>query len=128
LAEAIRRYPVLPLPGAGALVQPIHIDDVAACLVAAVTRPDISGTPIVIAGPQPMRYADMVRAVGAARGLRAWVLPVPALPIRIGLASVGRFRPFAGIAGLVRRLLEDKDFDIAVMRERLGVEPREFRP
>ena len=128
LAAQIRRLPLLPLPGAGALVQPIHIDDVAASLVAALTRPDALGAPIVIAGPRAMPYVEMVRTIAHARGLRSLVVPVPAALVRLPAALGGSIARFRGLAGSVLRLLEDKAFDIAAMRERLGVEPRAFRP
>jgi uncharacterized protein YbjT (DUF2867 family) len=128
LARQIRRCPVLPLPGGSALVQPIHIDDVAAALAAAVLRPNAPGAPIVIAGPRAMPYRDMVRSIAVARRLRLVVLPVPAAAVRLAAWSIGRLGPFAGIAGSARRLLEDKSFDISEMRDRLGVVPRDFAP
>ena len=128
LAAQLRRFPVLPLPGAAALVQPIHIDDVAACLAAAVRRPEAAGAPIIIAGPQAMPYREMVRAVAAARGLRATILPLPSWAVRVAAGTAGRIGRLRGAAGSLLRLLEDKAFDISAMRERLGVEPRRFAP
>ena len=128
LAEAIRRYPLLPLPGAGALVQPIHIDDVAACLVAAIGRPEALGKPIVIAGPKAMRYGEMARSVAAARGLRVTLLPAPSALVKLAAFCAGRIASLAGLAGSMRRLLEDKSFDISAMRDRLGVAARGFAP
>jgi uncharacterized protein YbjT (DUF2867 family) len=128
LAGQIRRFPLLPLPGAASLVQPVHIDDVAAALAAALLRPNAPGAPIVVAGPRAMPYRDMVRAIAAARRLRLVLLPVPSIAIRAGAWLAGRIGPLKGIAGSVRRLLEDKSFDISEMRDRLGVEPREFIP
>ena len=122
LAEAIRRYPLLPLPGAGALVQPIHIDDVALCLMAAIVQPEALGAPIVIAGPRPMAYGEMVRAVARARGLKVVVLPVPAAIVRFAALC------FRRLEGTLLRLLEDKSFENAAMRDTLNVTPREFKP
>ena len=126
LAAAIGRFPVLPLPGAGALVQPIHIDDVAACLAAAIRQPAALGSPIVIAGPQPMPYRELVRAVARARGVRVAIVSVPSPMVRIVAWAVERMRPLRNIAGSLRRLLEDKSFDTVSMRERLEIEPRSF--
>ncbi|MGB8842269.1 MAG: NAD(P)H-binding protein, partial [Aliidongia sp.] len=81
LARQIRRFSLLPLVGGRALVQPIHIDDVAAALVAAVLRPNAPGTPIVIAGPRPMSYRDMVRTIAVARHLRLILLPIPSVVV-----------------------------------------------
>jgi uncharacterized protein YbjT (DUF2867 family) len=129
LAAKLRRFPILPLPGGGrSLVQPIHIDDVAASLVAALGRAEAPGDPIVIAGPRPMTYAAMVRAVAASRGLRATILPVPASAMAAMAGLAGLVGPLRGLSGSLGRLVEDKDFDISAMRGRLGIEPREFEP
>jgi nucleoside-diphosphate-sugar epimerase len=126
LAALLRRLPVAPLPGGGhALVQPIHQDDVTRCLLAALDiaweRPET----VVIAGPEPLPYRDFLAAVARAAGLRPPpVLPGPATPLRL-LAPLTRLLPFLPRIGAdeVRRLTEDKAFDIGPMRARLGVEP-----
>lgn len=129
LAQLLRRCPVLPLPGGGrALVQPVHVEDVAAALAAALTRPEAPGAPIVVAGPQAMPYRDMVRAVARSRGLRVAILPLPAGPVLLAARLLSTLRPLAGTSGAIRRLIEDKAFDIGEMRRRLGVEPRPFAP
>ncbi len=126
LAALARRLPVLPLPAGGrCLVQPIHQDDVTACLVAALARP--WGTPqaVVVAGPAPLTYADFIRAIAHAAGLRTpRVLPLPAWLLMA-------LSPLTALPGLprihadeIRRLLEDKAFAIDDMRALLGVIPR----
>ena len=125
LAALLRRLPVVPLPGGGrALVQPIHQGDVTAAILAAlrvkVTGPEV----LTIAGPAPLPYADFVRAIARAAGLRPpRILPVPAAPL-IALAPLTRlpFLPTIRAAEL-RRLLEDKAFDIGPARARLGLDP-----
>lgn len=133
LLRLIRRWPrwlplVLPLPGGGRhLVQPVHVDDMIAALVAALTRREAPGPPIVVAGPEPISYAAMARACAAALGRRAFILPLP-LPILIATAGLltrlGRRAPFD--AAELRRATEDKRFDVADMEGRLGVRPRGF--
>lgn len=125
LAALIRRLPVLPLPGGGrSLVQPIHQDDVTRCILAALERAWDGPRSLVIAGPTPVSYADFVRAVARADGRAARILPCPALPL-IALAALTRALPFLPRIepAEIRRLLEDKAFDIAPMRQMLGVEP-----
>jgi len=124
IARIIERWPVLPLPGYGrASVQPIHIDDVAACLAASLVRPEAPGRPIVIAGPTPMQYRVMVETIAARRALRLRTLGLPAWPFRLA----GQL-PIGPIGSSLARLVEDRPFDITGMRERLGVEPRAFAP
>ncbi len=127
LAALMRRLPALPLPGGGrALVQPIHQDDVTACLMAAIARAHtLSGT-LVIAGPTPLPYRDFCAAVARAAGIAPRpVLPVPAAAL-MALAPLTRALPLLPRirADEVRRLTEDKGFDIGPMRSTLGVEPR----
>lgn len=123
LAAVMRRLPVLPLPGGGRnLVQPIHQEDVTACLVAALERHWEAPQAVVIAGPCPVSYADFARAIAAAAGLRApLILPVPAWALMAAspltlLPGLPRIRPAE-----IRRLLEDKAFDTREMSRALDV-------
>jgi nucleoside-diphosphate-sugar epimerase len=125
LAALLRRLPVVPLPGGGrALVQPIHQDDVTAAILASLDIMWDGPHTLVIAGPSPLPYAGFVREVAHAAGLRPpRIVPLPALLLRAAA-------PLTVLPGLprirgaeIRRLLEDKDFDIAPMRAVLGIEP-----
>ncbi len=126
LAAMLRRLPVLPLPGGGRfLVQPIHQSDVTRCIRAALDVGWEKPTSLVIAGPEPVRYADFVRAVAAAAGLRKpFILKFPAAPLIVAarltrhVTILPTIRPEE-----IRRLLEDKDFLVADMREILGIAP-----
>lgn len=126
LAALVARLPFAPLPGGGrALVQPIHQGDVTRCLLAAIGRHWPDATTRIIAGPTPLPYRDFIRAVAAAAGLRTPpILPIPALPLRL-LAPITRIIPGLPRIGAdeIRRLTEDKAFDITPMRRDLGVDP-----
>lgn len=135
LLRYYRRWPrglpiPTPLPDGGRhSVQPVHVDDVVAAFAAALIRPEAPGAPIVLAGPEPISYRAFVRACAAAVNRRAWVIPVPVGPVAALLDGCSRLRlpvPFTGAA--LRRTAEDKRFDIAPLRDRLGVEPRPFAP
>ena len=125
LAALLRRLPLVPLPDGGrALVQPIHQDDVTRCIRAALRIGWIRPETLVIAGPVPLAYADFVRAVARAAGLAPpRIVAVPAGPLRLAAraASLVPFLPRIG-PDEIRRLTEDKAFDIEDMRRRLGVE------
>ncbi len=125
LAALVRRLPAVPLPGGGrALVQPIHQTDVTRSIRAALGRPWGGPEAIVIAGPAALPYADFVRAVAAAAGLKPPVIvPLPAA-LLFALAPLTRLPGVPRIRGAeIRRLLEDKAFDVQTMRSSLGVEP-----
>ena len=126
LAALLRRLPCAPLPGGGrSLVQPIHQRDVTRALLAAVRQDWTGPQAIVIAGPEPMPYRDFLAAVVRAAGLG----PRPVLPLPLGLlrALAGLTRLVPGLPSIgadeVRRLTEDKAFDIAPMRDMLRVSP-----
>jgi uncharacterized protein YbjT (DUF2867 family) len=126
LAGLLRRLPVMPLPGGGRfLVQPIHQSDVTRCLRAALACRWDGASTIVIAGPQPVRYAEFVRAIAAAAGLRRrFILSFPAAPLILAARLTKHVSRLPTIQPEeIRRLVEDKAFDIAPMRGLLGVEP-----
>ena len=126
LAAMLRRLPVVPLPGGGrALVQPIHEADLVSCVLAALEHPWTGPHTLVVAGPEPLTYADFVRAVAHAIGLpRPRIVPVP-VALLTALAPLTGFFPFLPRihTGEVRRLTEDKAFPIREMISTLGVRP-----
>lgn len=125
IAAYIRRFGIIPLPDGGrTLLQPIHVEDVAACVDAALFREQAPGAPIVVAGPEPVSYRDLVLAVGQAVGRRPLILPLPGplLEAAAGLTALLPFLPRIHRAE-IRRLGEDKAFPVDDMRTRLDVQP-----
>jgi nucleoside-diphosphate-sugar epimerase len=126
LAGLLRRLPVMPLPGGGRfLVQPIHQADVTRSIRAALAHRWTGPNTVVIAGPEPVRYADFVRAIAAAAGLRRpLILSFPAAPLIVAARLTKHVTALPTIQPEeIRRLVEDKAFDIEPMRAILGVEP-----
>lgn len=127
LAALMRRLPLLPLPGGGRnLVQPIHQDDVTACLIAAASLTSPDAQVVTIAGPEPLAYRDFCAEVARAAGIAPRpLLPLPAA-LLMALSPLARALPFLPRIGAeeIRRLTEDKDFDVRPMREILGIRPR----
>ncbi len=126
LSALMRRLPILPLPGGGAsLVQPIHQGDVTRCLIAAAARHNTTPEVMIIAGPEAVTYRDFCAEVARAAGLAPRpVLPLPA-GLLMALSPLTRALPFLPRIGAeeIRRLTEDKAFDITAMREALGITP-----
>ncbi len=126
LAALLQRLPIVPLPGGGrSLVQPIYQTDVTRCILSALDRNWPEPESLIIAGPQPLPYADFVRAVAKAADLPApRIVNAPLALLRL-IAPVTSFIP--GIPSIesdeIRRLSEDKAFDIMPMFNRLGVNP-----
>ncbi|MEK9970392.1 MAG: NADH-ubiquinone oxidoreductase [Ferrovibrio sp.] len=125
IAAYIRKFGVVPLPAGGtALLQPIHSDDVVSCIEAALQRDGALGKPLVVAGPEVIRYRDLVQAVGRAIGKVPLVVPIPGIALQIvaALTAVTPGLPTIRVDE-IQRLSEDKTFSIDDMRQRLGVEP-----
>ncbi|HLB97875.1 MAG TPA: NADH-ubiquinone oxidoreductase, partial [Acetobacteraceae bacterium] len=126
LAALLRRLPIVPLPGGGrALVQPIHQDDLTRCIVAALAIAWDGPHGFVVAGPTALPYADFVRAVAsAARLAPPRIVAIPAWPM-MAAAAITALLPLVPTvrSAEIRRLLEDKAFDIAPMIATLGVRP-----
>jgi hypothetical protein len=84
--------PLLPLPAAGRMpVQPVHIEDVVAGIVALLEAPPAAVQTFHFAGAQPIALRDYLGALRAALGERGLlhVLPVPAALFRAGAAAAG---------------------------------------
>jgi len=128
LLRLIRRWPgwlplALPLPGGGRhTVQPVFVDDMAAAAVGALVRAEAPGPPVVVAGPAPMAYREMVRACARALDRRAWIVPAPVWLLRL----FARLLPLPVSGAELARAGEDKAYDVADMTTRLGVTPRSF--
>ena len=124
LAALMRRLPVLPLPRGGrALIQPIWQGDVTRAIIAALDRQWDGPHELVIAGADQVAYRDFTRQVARAAGLRPRrIIPVPGAVLmalaRLRLPGLPRVTPAE-----IRRLLEDKIFDIEPMRAQLGLQP-----
>jgi uncharacterized protein YbjT (DUF2867 family) len=70
-------FPVVPVPGDGkSRFQPVHVDDIAQAIVAAVERREISGVHEV-GGPEPVTYDEMLAETMRATGKRRPTLHVP---------------------------------------------------
>lgn len=126
LAALLRYLPLAPLPDGGrALVQPIWQGDVTASILAALNIPWDGPHSLIIAGRDAVPYWQFTRMVAQAAGLRP--RPTVRLPawLLMPLAQV-----FAHVPGLprigkdeIRRLLENKNFDIGPMQATLGITP-----
>jgi uncharacterized protein YbjT (DUF2867 family) len=88
IAWILRRMPVFPVPGGGDyLVQPVHVDDLARiCIDAAGAADDLV---IDAAGPETMRFKELVAQIRAAVNARAPIIPVPALVMSAAARALG---------------------------------------
>jgi nucleoside-diphosphate-sugar epimerase len=118
----------VPLPGGGGrLQQPVHVDDLAAAVVAALTAPGAVGQIYDVAGPEPLTLRQVVLDAGGAVGRRPRLLTVPLSPAVALARAYERMAPSPRLkAEQLQRLAEDKAFDIGPARRDLGYDPRPF--
>jgi uncharacterized protein YbjT (DUF2867 family) len=127
LLHVLLRAPVVPLPRTTGRQQPVHVEDCAQTVVAALERPVAQGQCYQIAGPFPLSLRELVAQAATALNRRPLVVLVPVPPIAAmarlyeRLARHPRFR-----AEQLARLVEDKAFDIGPARKDLGHDPRPF--
>lgn len=128
LFAAIRRSPIMPLPGGGNhSVQPIYVDDMVSSLVSAAQRDWNGPTLISVAGPRPFPWRVMIEECMAAAELRRLTFPVPLAPA----IAVLKLAEKAGLplpieSGVLERFRENTNVSISAMQSELGVTPREF--
>ena len=128
LAALVRRWGVLPLYGRGeGRRQPVHADDLAAGVLAALASPSAANGAFDLPGGETLSYRAMAERVFEALGRRPRVLSLPPALWRAAFALAAPFLPGAG-AAMGARMAEDLVFDGEPARAALGWTPRPFRP
>lgn len=128
LLRALRRLPVVPLPGGGTgLQQPVHVDDLAAAIVKVLDRPLTVHRSYDLAGPEPMTLRAVIQEAAGAMSRRPRLVSLPLAPA-VGLI---RIYELAATSPRVKseqlaRLAEDKAVDIGAARSDLDFAPRAF--
>jgi uncharacterized protein YbjT (DUF2867 family) len=125
LLRTLARVPAFPVFGSGAsLMQPVHVEDLADGVVAAVER-DARGE-YNLAGPEPIPYSRVIVEASAALGRRVPLLRLPLGPVAAAVRVAERLPGFPITHEQVLRLQEDKAFDIRTSARDLGYAPRPF--
>ncbi len=76
-ADLQRLFPLMPLGGADARLQPVWVQDLAAALVQVLLRREAVGQVYDVAGPRVLTLAELVRLAGRCVGHARPVLPLP---------------------------------------------------
>ena len=129
IATVVRRFGVFPIvwPGLGGR-QPIHADDVAQAMTAALHAPGASNRLLDLPGGETLTYREMVRAVFQALGKRPILIYLP-----LGLARFA-FRAWRAAKGAeysaasLERMNASLTLDPGPVRDALGITCRPFRP
>jgi NADH dehydrogenase len=84
LAGLARWSPVLPALGGGRTrFQPLWVEDLVTCLVAALTRDELLGAEHALGGAEILTFREILQTIAAALGKRRLILPLP-----LGIASL----------------------------------------
>jgi hypothetical protein len=129
LFTALASLPLIALPGGGhQQVQPVHLDDVVASIMAMLDAPAGQGTRVAIVGPEPMSLRDFLGTLRTALGWRsAHFIPVPMPLVRLG-AAAGRLLPGSLLDPETLQMLERGNTGSAArITELLGRFPRAVR-
>ena len=129
IAAVARRFGFVPVawPGTGRR-QPIHADDVAQAMIAALDAPGAIDAILGLPGGETLTYREMVRRILRSVGRRPIVLYLPLGPARLA------FRAWFALTGTgysvasLERMNMDLTLDPGPAREALGVAFRPFRP
>jgi nucleoside-diphosphate-sugar epimerase len=122
IVQAAVRRRVFPIPAGRGQRQPVHADDIAAAVVAALGSPFARGQTFPIGGGERMSAAEMFRRARESAGAPTLPAPIP----RIALELAALVSP--GLRGPVNRLDSDLIADNTELERVLGVHPRPFRP
>ncbi len=128
LIRLVAKYGIVPLPGGGKSVfQPVHVDDLASCVVAALETPASAGKSYDVPGGTAHSLREIVAIIS--RELRKKALVVP-FPLSLAAAAARAQekllpRPFIH-REQIERLREDKRYDFSEATNDLGYAPRSF--
>jgi nucleoside-diphosphate-sugar epimerase len=128
LIRFLRRAPVVPLPGGGqALVQPVHVEDLAVAVGGVLSSAAAEKRAYNLSGAQPVSLRDLVAFILSKLSRRPAMIAVPIGPMAF-LAGLWRRTdlPPRISKEQVLRLAEDKAVPFEEARADFGFEPRSW--
>lgn len=124
MAQRLRFFPVVRPSG---LRQPVHVDDVAHAVLAAMQCSVAPGNTYVLAGGETLTFEEMVRRVLRLELGHERVVVLPPWVISLCLALLARIPRLSYLdPDMARRMREDHVFDISAATRDLGFHPRRF--
>lgn len=122
------RKPVIPLiDGGRALVQPVALDDVCACMAKALRMSETQGKTYELGGPDRMSYREIFEQAAARAGRKGTTLTVGAGMIRPVVGLLQRFQSFPLTVDQLSMLGEDNVCETDSFAKTFGVTPVSFR-
>ncbi len=129
IARFVDRFGFFPLPGAGrGRRQPVHADDLALAVVAALDLPASYGKAYDLTGGTTLTYREMVEEIFRGVGRRPRIVSVPRVLVRGALRALARLRPEYShfTPQMADRAGEDLCFDHGEASRDFGYSPRLF--
>jgi nucleoside-diphosphate-sugar epimerase len=126
LLRAIRRCPLMPVPGGGnQIVQPIYVDDVVDCLFAAVTTRWTTRHAVGLAG-KPLSWRTMAKICARTVNRKLVLISVPASLLIVAVSFLNKVLAKPIDVGIVQRFNQDVDISVSEMTKMFAVQPRDF--
>ncbi len=128
LIRLVAKYGVVPLPGGGKSVfQPVHVDDLASCVLAALKTPASAGKSYDVPGGSAHSLREIVAVIAGKLGKKAVVVPFPIALAETAAGAMEKLLPRAPVSReQIERLREDKRYDFSEAAGDLGYAPRSF--
>jgi NADH dehydrogenase len=129
LSDMIRLSPVLPVIGSGkSKVQPVFINDVAACIRKAVTSDCCLNEIYELGGPEQLTYEEVTREIAQALGVKRPAVHVPLFFMQAAARTLGAVLPKPPVTtDQLIMLQEDNVCSLRDIRDVFGIEPMKFR-
>jgi nucleoside-diphosphate-sugar epimerase len=129
LIRLVQRSPIIPLPAGGSSVfQPVHVEDLASCILAALKREESVGKTYNVPGGSAHTLKEIVTVIAGILGKRITTVTVP---FALADLAVRMYERLARNPRLRReqilRLREDKSFEYTEAAGDLGYAPMTFR-
>lgn len=124
LADAVRRAPLLPVPGDGQYrLQPVFVGDVAKGFADSVGREDLDGRSFDVGGPERFTYNELIDRIAASVERRVRKIYVPASRARRAVRFLSRFERFPVTVDQIEMLLRGSVCDSGPFYSAFGFEP-----
>ena len=121
IARRAMRSRLFPLPPGKGLRQPVHADDIALAVLAALDCPVSAGRILAIGGGERLCAGEMFSRVRRSLPCATLALPIPRWLLKLGRRVAPRLR------GPLHRLDSDLVADNGELQRLLGIDPRPFR-
>lgn len=125
----IRRFGFFPVAGpARGLRQPVHVDDLAAAVMAVIDNGQTYNVIYNLGGGETLTYRNMVSRIFQGLGKRERIISLPPVLFSLLVQCVCLFRPGLEISpSMVQRMNEDLSFDFQAAVRDFSYLPRGFR-